>query len=316
MTVTARAHEMTTPTLIPGQIVKAQSGFFTVQWSQGSTVCQLRGRLKHHHRLTDLAAVGDRVLIEVAADGSGLIHQVLPRTRVLSRRAPRGDDRRPAVEQVLVANPDQVVFVFSCAQPAPHLRMLDRFLVAAERTGLPPRIVANKIDLVGEEAARAFFDMYPPIGYQVHYTSAHTGEGLTELRAALQGKLTVLSGPSGVGKTSLLNAMQPGLGLSVRRVSQATTKGRHTTVVPEILPLAQGGYVADTPGVRAMALWDIEPEELDAYFPEIRPLVHTCQFNNCSHLSEPGCAVRRAAEEGRIDPRRYDSYTRLRRGER
>jgi ribosome biogenesis GTPase len=307
---------MTTPTLIPGQIIKAQSGFFTVKWSRASTICQLRGKLKQHHRDSDLAAVGDRVLIEIAADGSGLIHQVLPRTRVLSRSAPRGDDRRAAVEQVMVANPDQVVFVFSCAQPAPHVRMLDRFLVAAERTGLPARIVANKIDLLGPEAARALFDMYPPIGYEVLYTSAHTGEGLAELRAALQDKLTVLSGPSGVGKTSLLNALEPGLGLSVRRVSQATTKGRHTTTVPEILPLAQGGYVADTPGVRAMALWDIEPEELDAYFPEIRPLVDQCQFNNCSHLTEPGCAVRQAVESGGIDPRRYDSYTRLRRGER
>ncbi len=307
---------MTTPTLVPGQIIKAQSGFFTVQWAQASTICQLRGKLKQHHRDSDLAAVGDRVLIEIAPDGSGLIHQVLPRTRVLSRNAPRGGNRRRPIEQVLVANPDQVMFVFSCAQPAPHLRMLDRFLVAAERTGLPARIVANKIDLLGLEEARALFDMYPPIGYVVLYTSAHTGAGLAELRAALQGKLTVLSGPSGVGKTSLLNAIQPGLGLSVRRVSMATTKGRHTTVVPEILPLALGGFVADTPGVRAMALWDIEPEELDAYFPEIRPLVDQCQFNNCSHLSEPGCAVRQAVEIGRIDPRRYDSYTRLRRGER
>jgi ribosome biogenesis GTPase len=307
---------MTTPTLVPGQIIKAQSGFFTVQWSGGCAICQLRGKLKQHRRASDLAAVGDRVLIEIGTEGSGQIHQVLPRTHVLSRRAPRGDNRRGAVEQVLVANPDQVVFVFACAQPAPHVRMLDRFLVAAERSGLPARIVANKIDLVEPAAARALFDMYPPIGYHVLYTSAQTGEGIPELRTVLLGRLSVLSGPSGVGKTSLLNAMQPGLGLSVRRISQSTTKGRHTTVVPEILPLEGGGFVADTPGVRAMALWDIQPEELDAYFPEIRPLVDQCQFNNCAHLSEPGCAVRQAVESGRIDPRRYDSYTRLRRGER
>ncbi|OGO48502.1 MAG: ribosome small subunit-dependent GTPase A [Chloroflexi bacterium RBG_16_64_43] len=306
---------MSTPTLHPGQIIKAQSGFFSVLWAGGMAICQLRGRLKQHRRATDLAAVGDRVLIDLAEDGSGQICQVLPRARVLSRRAPRADDRQASVEQVLVANPDQVLFVFACAQPAPHLRMLDRFLVAAERTNLPARICANKIDLVGPAAARALFDLYPPIGYEVLYTSAETGEGVAELRAALQGKLSVLSGPSGAGKTSLLNAVQPGLGLSVRRVSRATSKGRHTTVVPEILPLAQGGFVADTPGIRAMGLWDIEPEELDAYFPEIRPLVDQCQFNDCSHLSEPGCAVRRAAESGGIDPRRYDSYTRLRRGE-
>ena len=177
---------MSTPTLHPGQIIKAQSGFFTVQWAGGMTICQLRGRLKQHRRATDLAAVGDRVLIDLAEDGSGQICQVLPRARVLSRRAPRADDRQASVEQVLVANPDQVLFVFACAQPAPHLRMLDRFLVAAERTNLPARICANKIDLVGLAAARALFDLYPPIGYEVLYTSAETGEGVAELRAALR----------------------------------------------------------------------------------------------------------------------------------
>jgi ribosome biogenesis GTPase len=276
-------------------------------------VCRLRGRLRKERLDTDIVAVGDRVVVEPAGDGTGLIVEVLPRTRVLSRRAPPAhpDDRRQ-VEQVIVANPDQAVFVFACAQPAPHLRMLDRLLVAAEAASLPALICANKVDLVTLEQAQALFGLYATIGYEVLYTSAKTGAGVDALRQRLTGKLSVLSGPSGVGKTSLLNAMQPGLGLRVREVSQATTKGRHTTVVPELVPIAGGGYVADTPGLRAMALWDIEPGELEAYFPDIRPFVAECEFSDCTHTHEPGCAVRAAVARGQIHPARYESLLRLR----
>lgn len=296
-----------------GTVFKAQSGFFTVQTPQGALVCRLRGRLRKERLDTDIVAVGDRVIVEPAGDGSGLIVEVLPRTRVLSRRAPPAhpDDRRQ-VEQVIVANPDQAVFVFACAQPAPHLRMLDRLLVAAEAASLPALICANKVDLVTLEEAQALFGLYATIGYEVLYTSAKTGVGVDALRQRLTGKLSVLSGPSGVGKTSLLNAMQPGLGLQVREVSQATTKGRHTTVVPELVPIAGGGYVADTPGLRAMALWDIEPGELEAYFPDIRPFVAECEFSDCTHTHEPGCAVRAAVARGQIHPARYESLLRLR----
>ncbi len=298
--------------MIPGLIVKAQSGFFTVQTERGPVVCQLRGRLKKQRRITDLAAAGDRVQIEVHPDGTGTIEQVEPRTRALSRRSnvPGREG-----EQVLVANPDQAVFVFACAHPAPHLRMLDRFLLAAEENQLPALICANKVDLVTREEAEVLFAPYPPIGYPVLFTSAKMGEGVAELREVLQGKLSVLAGPSGVGKSTLLNAVQPGLGLAARAVSALTTKGRHTTVVPELLPLEGGGYVADTPGLRAMALWDVAPEELDGLFPELRPLVAECEFSDCTHLHEPGCAVRRAVEEGRVHPARYESYRRLRMGE-
>lgn len=296
-----------------GTVFKAQSGFFTVQTPQGAIVCRLRGRLRKERLDTDIVAVGDRVIVEPAGDGSGLIVEVLPRTRVLSRRAPPAhpDDRRQ-VEQVIVANPDQAVFVFACAQPAPHLRMLDRLLVAAEAASLPALICANKVDLVTLEEAQALFGLYATIGYEVLYTSAKTGVGVDALRQRLTSKLSVLSGPSGVGKTSLLNAMQPGLGLQVREVSQATTKGRHTTVVPELVPIAGGGYVADTPGLRAMALWDIEPGELEAYFPDIRPFVAECEFSDCTHTHEPGCTVRAAVARGQIHPARYESLLRLR----
>ena len=305
--------------LLPGLIVKAQSGFFTVRTGAGNLTCQLRGRLKKKRVATDLAAIGDRVTVRILPDGTGAIEEVLPRTRVLSRSAAAGGGRRGYAksdsEQVIVANPDQAVFIFACAQPAPHLRMLDRFLVVAERAGIPAVVCANKADLVGPDEPEKRFGLYRKIGYPVLIASAVTGAGVDELRAILRGKLSVLSGPSGVGKSSLLNVIQPGLGLAVSHVSEAIEKGRHTTVAPELIELEEGGFVADTPGLRAIAFWDIEPEELDAYFPEIRPLVEHCSFGDCTHENTPGCAVIRAVEQGAVSPERYESFLRLRRGE-
>jgi ribosome biogenesis GTPase len=310
--------------LLEGTVVKAQSGFFTVQDREGrQAVAQIRGRLKKEQLDTDLVAVGDWVTVSIAEDGGGTIEEVAERERALTRLAPsakgRGGrrwDRQGYLaerEQVIVANPDEVVFVFSCDEPEPRLRMLDRFLVSAEAQDLPAVICANKIDLVdGLEGAQELFGLYEDIGYPVIYTSALTGEGVDRLREQLAGKLSVFAGPSGAGKSTLLNKMQPGLGLRAREVSEATGKGRHTTVVPELLPLEGGGWVADTPGIRALALFDTDPEELDAYFPEIAPLVPQCQFSDCTHIVEPGCAVIAAVEEGRIHPERYESYVILR----
>jgi ribosome biogenesis GTPase len=216
-------------------------------------------------------------------------------------------------EQVLVANPDQIVMVFSIKKPRPSLRKLDRFLVVAELNELPAIICVNKIDLLANsEEARTMFLVYEDIGYQVLYTSVKSGAGIDELAAALHGKISVMTGSSGVGKSSLLNAIQPGLGLSVSEVSQATEKGLHTTRHAEMFALDEGGYVVDTPGIRGLALFDVEPTELDAYFREIAPLVPLCQFSDCTHRHEPGCAVRAALEDGRVSPARYDSYLRLR----
>ncbi|MFW6097297.1 MAG: ribosome small subunit-dependent GTPase A [Chloroflexota bacterium] len=299
---------------LPGLVVKSQSGFFTVETAEGHYVSQIRGRLKQERKDTDLVAIGDRVTISVNPDGTGLIEEVEERERVLSRARPAPSARQMLSdqEQVLVANPDQVVFVFSIRQPRPSLRKLDRFLVVAELNELPAIICVNKIDLVQAGEARETFALYEEIGYHVIYTSAETGEGLEELRAQLEGKLSVLAGSSGVGKSSLLNAIQPGLGLRVREVSEATEKGLHTTRHAELFELEQGGYVADTPGIRALALFDIEPQELDGYFREIAPLVSECQFSDCTHRHEPKCAVREAVEEGRISRERYESYLRLR----
>jgi ribosome biogenesis GTPase len=297
---------------LPGLIIRAQSGFFTVQTGDCLVTCQLRGRLKKGRREGDLAAVGDRVQITQQPDGTGMIELVEERSRALVRLDPRPQG---IYQQIILANPDQVLFVFACAHPEPRLRMLDRYLVIAEKQGIPALIVANKIDLVGADAAREQFGHYPSIGYPVIYTSVKEGSGIEELRRHLAGRLSGLAGPSGVGKSSLLNVIQPGLGQSVREVSDAVNKGKHTTVVRELIPLEEGGYVADTPGMRSLALWDTEPEELDGYFPELVPLVERCQFNDCTHRNEPGCAVRAAVEAGTVHAARYDSYLRLRGGE-
>lgn len=302
-----------------GLVIRTQSGFFTVQTDEGAVVAQLRGRLKEDYKDTDLVALGDHVTIErlpVAADQvEAVIVAVAERGRVLSRVAPSSAVGTSAErEQVIIANPDQAIFVFAAADPAPHTRMLDRFLVAAEKAAIPDiRVCVNKIDLLADRTEIADkFGVYERIGYPVLYVSARSGEGLDALREALVGKLSVFTGPSGVGKTSLLNTIEPDLGRRVNAVSHATTKGRHTTRYSELVPLAGGGYIADTPGIRAVSPWDVEPDELDGYYIEIAPHVAACRFQDCTHTHEPGCGVRAALARGEISPQRYDSYLRLR----
>jgi ribosome biogenesis GTPase len=215
----------------------------------------------------------------------------------------------------LLANADQAVFVFACANPAPKLRMLDRFLVIAEKQRVPAVIVANKVELIGLDAAKQLFGFYPALGYPVLYTSVKEDIGVNTLKQVLQGKLSALAGPSGVGKSSLMNTIQPGLGLMVGEISSANDKGKHTTNFRQLHALNGGGWVADAPGWKSLALWDTEPEEMDAYFPELAPLVEDCQFSDCSHIHEPGCAVLAAIAAGTVSQQRYDSYLRLKAGQ-
>ena len=295
-----------------GKVVRLQSGFFTVLTGGGTITCGIRGRLKRRKIQGDIIAVGDDVKISVLQDGSGVIEEIVPRHSELVRLdpTPRGDYR-----QILLANPDQIMIVFACANPEPHLRMIDRFLVLSEKLCLKAVMVINKIDLLDLESVQKRFAVYPRLGYPVIYTSVKGNLGLEEFHDRLKGKISALAGPSGVGKSSLLNAIQPGLGLAIRDISAQTNKGRHTTVVREMFPLLDGGFVADLPGLRRLSLWDTEPEELDGYFPELRELVMSCQFNDCTHRSEPGCAVIKAVKEGTVSPERYDSYLRLRYGD-
>jgi len=295
-----------------GLVIRSQSGFFTVETESGFVTCQLRGRLKKGPRQGDVVAVGDHVEITRTERDSGVINAVKPRQHIFARQAPE-----PSGEylQILIANPDQIVLIFSCSHPAPRFGMLDRFLVMAEKQKLPVVIVANKVDLVGLDQAQSLFGHYANLGYSLILTSVTDRRGISELRHQLRNKISLFTGPSGVGKSSLLNVIQPELGLKVRRVSQTTRKGRHTTVVREMFPLLEGGYVADTPGLKALSLWDIQPEELDGYFPELRHLVSACQFNDCTHTHEPGCAVISAVDHGEIHPERYQSYLKIRLGE-
>jgi ribosome biogenesis GTPase len=298
---------------LSGLVVKTQSGFFTVQTETGLYTCKLRGTLKQASKKTELCVIGDHVVIDVLNDGTGVIAGIEPRGTVLSRVEPSEyAGTSTEREQVLIANLDQAIFVYAAANPMPHPRMLDRLIVAAEKAEIPSiAIVVNKVDL-DEVGAHDTFAIYEKIGYPVQYVSAKQNLGIEALRAMLVGHISVFTGPSGVGKSSLLNAVQPGLGRAVREVSAKLTKGRHTTVNAELIPLEGGGYVADTPGIRSIAPWDVEPDELDAYFREIHPFVVQCRFNDCTHTNEPGCAVIAAVAVGDIAPSRYDSYLRLR----
>ncbi len=299
------------PDLIQGLVVRTQAGYQDVQTEAGVYRCRLRGRLRKGRAEGDLVAVGDQVLIDPQPDMTGSIEKILPRRSVFSRQL---SGVNYDYQQIILANADLAMLVFACANPEPRRRMLDRFLVVTERAHIPAVIVANKIDLCGVEKAREIFSLYEDIGYEVLYVSAKTGEGVEEMRRHLAGRLTTLAGPSGAGKSSLINQILPGVALGTGAVGQESGRGRHTTQVRQLFGLPGGGYIADVPGLRTLALWDIEGEELDAYFKEIAPLVPDCQFNDCSHSHEPGCAVRKAVTRGKIHPARYDSYLRLRFG--
>jgi ribosome biogenesis GTPase len=215
----------------------------------------------------------------------------------------------------MVANPDLVVAVFACDRPPPNPRLIDRFLVVAEFEELPAVIVANKVDLVPIERARSVFGPYEAIGYEVVSTSATDGTGLEAFADRLAVGISIVTGPSGVGKSTLLNAIEPGLRLETGEVSEALHKGRHTTTHAELHPLRGGGHVADTPGIRELGLWEIPGTELARCFPEFRDYIEGCAFNDCTHLHEPRCALRAAVQAGSVSEARYDSYRRMRTGE-
>jgi len=298
---------------VPGVVRKAVGGIYEVRLPGGGVVeARLRARLKQERRTGDSVAVGDRVQVRSHADGGYTIEAVEPRDSELARRSPGGGRRA----KVIVANVDQVVIVLAAARPEPHLRMLDRFLVLSEANYLPAIIVVNKTDLVPPDEVRARFAAYEAAGYRVLPVSVREGAGVDEVRGVLCGRTSVLTGPSGVGKSSLLNAIQPGLFLRTAEVSEAVQKGRHTTVSAELVPLECGGYVADTPGLREVGLWAVPLEELDTYFPEFEPYLGQCRFtSNCTHTHEPDCAISAAVAAGEISSDRYESYRTLLQGD-
>jgi ribosome biogenesis GTPase len=267
---------------------------------------------------TDPVVVGDLVQFIDAQDGSGMIVDILPRRTQLARRSAVPMPTARPYEQVIAANVDQVVPVFAAARPKPKWHLLDRYLVCAEAASLPALICITKIDLAQDrsqhmdQALLESLQIYRDIGYPLVLTSALTGEGVNQVKRVLQGRTSVFLGKSGVGKTSLLNALQPDLGLRVKEVSRVTGKGKHTTTHLEMFPLEFGGAIIDTPGIREFGLWDVDERDLAFFFPEMNPYLGHCKFGlDCRHDEEPGCLIREAVSAGAISPYRYQSYMRL-----
>jgi ribosome biogenesis GTPase len=265
----------------------------------------------------DPVAVGDQVQIIETGPQSGQITAVLPRLNQVSRRSPVPMPGAHAFEQVIAANVDQIIPVFAAARPAPHWNLLDRYLVLAEAAGIPALICITKTDLIENEADLDLeLETYRRVGYPVRLTSASSGDGIAAFKEALRGRISVLMGKSGVGKSSLLNAIQPGLGLRVSEVGRESGKGKHTTTQMQMFGLDCGGAIVDTPGVRELGLWDVDSSDLAMYFPEMRPYLGQCKFRaDCRHEEEPGCAIRKAVMANHISPRRYQSYLKLKEDE-
>ncbi len=308
--------------LISGIVIRARGHHYDVQTDPTGDnrvrLCEVRGRLLAEQlaeRSKDtLVAVGDQVWVRPNGQGKGLIERIAERKSVLSRQRPGVN---VLAEDVILANPDQAMVVFAAADPTPHPRMLDRFLVVAEFNELPTVICVNKIDLTEMAAAEAIFGLYTEIGYEVIYASAETGQGIEQLRTLLTNRITVVAGPSGVGKSSLINCIDPALDLQVGDLRDFQQKGKHTTRAAHLLrmPFGENTYIADTPGIRELGLYDIDPIDLQFYFVEMQDYLHDCRYSGCTHDHEPGCAVRTAVDEGKIARTRYTSYLKLLHGE-
>lgn len=319
--------------LLEGLVIDGSRGIYRVETAEGPLRCEIRGRLRKQlfyakstgttfrksvQRVKvsnhDPVAVGDRVRVLATGGGGGVIEEVIERAGgTFARRDPQAGQGTLRS----VAGLEQLVAVLAAREPEPHLGLLDRFLVTAEAGDLRAVICLNKVDLGIPPWLEECLAVYAALGYPVVRTSTASGAGLDELRALLTGRTSAFLGPSGVGKSSLLNALQPGLHERVSAVSAVTSKGRHTTTGTRLFPLngPAGGHIADTAGIRALSLHQDVLGDLDRCFPEFRPYLGQCRLGDCSHLHEPGCAIRAAVDTGRITRARYDSYGRFRRGE-
>jgi len=294
---------------VTGVVLARTGSTYRVHAERGEMTAVLRGKLKRKD--DDRVVAGDVVELEVRGDGPAAITGVRPRRSLLARRS--SGTRGPGRRQPIAANVDQVVVVAAARDPEPNFRMLDRLLVIAEANRIPPVLVLNKLEL-DRGALELFRRRYGPAGYQVLPTSVKVAEGLPALRDLLRGRASVLTGESGVGKSSLVNALQPGLNLRIGEINEKWGTGKHTTRAAQLVPLAAGGgggggaYVVDTPGLREVGAWGVDPELLAPCFPEFRRFLDQCRFDNCRHLAEPDCGVRTAAERGAFDPDRLTSY--------
>jgi ribosome biogenesis GTPase len=293
-----------------GKVLKAIRGHYWVETPEGLYHCFARESLTKKMKSADPIVVGDEVTLEVVdeAKKEGVITERHPRRTKLSRKVSTGTRE---LEQVVAANIDNLVIVSSVADPPFRPGLIDRYLVAAAKGDLTPLICVNKVDLGGLEELQEILETYRDLGYPVILTSTKTGQGIKELRERLRDRTSVFAGHSGVGKSSLLRLLVPGIQVKVAEVNPRTGRGRHTTTAAELVRLPDGGYVIDTPGIRQFSLWDLTEEDVRRFFVEIARYGAGCRFADCSHTVEPGCAVRAALEEGRLHPRRYESFLRL-----
>jgi ribosome biogenesis GTPase len=334
------------PETLTGMVLNGAHGIYDVHTDNGILRCTLRGKLKksfasaHSARAAVKAnprydklmqqpkekraekreaaiqavpsrlSVGDYVKLRQLDSTTGMIEEILPRHSELSRRDSGSSDKK-IMQQTLLANLDQVVLVFASAQPDPHFAMVDRYLAICESAGVRAVICLNKADLPHEAYVDASAELYARLGYPVIWSSIVNGSGIEHLRELLKAHMTLFTGPSGVGKSSLVNTIEPGMAIKTGLLSSATGKGKHTTTGSQLYPLTGGGWLADSAGIRALAAWNIDPTELAACFIEFRPYLGECTYSDCSHVDEDGCAILQAVADGAIDEYRHRSYTRI-----
>jgi ribosome biogenesis GTPase len=335
------------PTTLTGVVLNGTHGIYDVHSEDGVYRCTLRGKLKKafaqalsaknaakirpqankmflssrrieridkrdsaENPLPTRLSVGDYVKFRRLDEHTGLIEEILPRQSELVRKDASSNARK-IVQQTMLANLDQVVLVFAVAQPEPHFGLLDRYLTICESAQLRAVVCLNKADLAHDTSVEESAELYAGLGYTVIWTSTVTEQGIEELRSLLKDHTSLFSGPSGVGKSSLVNVIEPGMAIRTGLVSDATGKGRHTTTGSQLYPLSGGGWLADSAGIRALAAWNILPEELASCFVEFRPYLGECEYTDCTHIEEEGCAIIQAVEDGVIDESRYRSYMRI-----
>ena len=293
-----------------GLVIKSTGSWYEVQTDKGRAIkCRIKGKFRTLDiKTTNPIAVGDRVRVEPEPDQeTGLITELEPRKNYIIRKSVNLSKQA----QIIAANLDQAFLIVTLASPRTSLEFIDRFLVTAEAYGIPAKLIFNKLDLFSAEGLdilTQYQSIYERAGYPCFSVSALKSTNLDKLRELLKDKVTLVSGHSGVGKSTLINALLPGSELKTGEISDWSDKGKHTTTFAEMFKLPFGGYLIDTPGIRELGVFDIEKQELGRLFPEIRTLMDDCRFHNCRHINEPGCAVLEALEAGELEPSRYDSY--------
>ncbi|MBN2366345.1 MAG: ribosome small subunit-dependent GTPase A [Calditrichaeota bacterium] len=294
--------------MLAGKVIKATRSQYLVRSDQDTITCTVRGKLVGAPKDdTTSVRVGDNVLIESVSRNEGVIREILPRKSKLSRAV----EGKAYKEHIIATNIDQMVIIMSVKKPAFKSGLLDRYLVIAEKNMLRSIICLNKIDLAAKKQFEKYASSYRKLNYPFYFVSAHQGEGLDDVKMILKDAVSVLVGHSGVGKSSIIQEIEPSLNLKIVEISAKTHKGKHTTSFVQLFPLSFGGYVIDTPGIRELGLWDIYRADLKKYFVEFRNFEDQCQFNDCNHIEEPACGIKQAVSQGFIFEERYRNYVNI-----